>query len=61
MSEEVITQVENGILIVTINRPQARNAINRATSEKISAAMEELDENPDKRVVNLTGAGGTFC
>ncbi len=44
MSEEVITQVENGILIVTINRPQARNAINRATSEKIGAAMEELDE-----------------
>ena len=61
MSEEVITQVENGILIVTINRPQARNAINRATSEKIGAAMEELDENPDIRVGILTGAGGTFC
>ena len=61
MSEEVITQVENGILIVTINRPKARNAINRATSEKIGAAMEELDENPDILVGILTGAGGTFC
>ena len=61
MSEEVITQVENGILTITLNRPQARNAINRAASEKIGAAMVELDENPDIRVGILTGAGGTFC
>ena len=53
MSEEVITQVENSILTVTLNRPQARNAINRAASEKIGAAMVELDKNPEADFVHL--------
>ncbi|MEM7702835.1 MAG: crotonase/enoyl-CoA hydratase family protein [Pseudomonadota bacterium] len=58
---EVLTEVENGILIVTINRPEAKNAMTKAASEAIAAAMDRLDAENDLRVGILTGAGGTFC
>jgi enoyl-CoA hydratase len=58
---EVTTQVENGVLVMTINRPEAKNAVNRAVAEAMAAAMDELDANDDLRVGILTGAGGTFC
>ena len=61
VSEEVLTQVEDGILIVTINRPEAKNAMNKAAAEGIAAAMDRLDADDDLRVAILTGAGGTFC
>lgn len=61
MSEEVLTQVEDGILIVTINRPEAKNAMSKAAAEGIAAAMDRLDSEGDLRVGILTGAGGTFC
>jgi enoyl-CoA hydratase len=58
---DVITTYEGQILIVSINRPQVRNAINRAVAEGIAAAMDELDMNPELRIGILTGAGGSFC
>jgi enoyl-CoA hydratase len=58
---EVLTQVEDGVLIVTINRPEAKNAMTRAAAEGIAAAMDRLDAEDDLRVGILTGAGGTFC
>ncbi|MEM9086518.1 MAG: crotonase/enoyl-CoA hydratase family protein [Pseudomonadota bacterium] len=58
---EVLTEVDNGILIVTINRPEAKNAMTKAASEAIAEAMDRLDEDDDLRVGILTGAGGTFC
>ena len=62
MSEsEVFTAVEDGVLIVTINRPEARNAMNQAAAEGISAAMDRLEAESELRVAILTGAGGTFC
>ena len=61
MSEEVLTQVEDGVLIVTINRPDAKNAMTKAAAEGIAAAMDRLDSDDDLRVGILTGAGGTFC
>lgn len=61
MSEEVLVDVADGVMTVTINRPKARNAANRAVAEGIAAAMDELDSNDDIRVAILTGAGGTFC
>ena len=61
MSEEVQTEVEDGVLIVTINRPEAKNAMNKAAAEGIAAAMDRLDAEDDLRVAILTGAGGTFC
>ncbi len=58
---EVLTEVRGGVLIVTINRPEAKNAMNKAAAEAISAAMDRLDAEPELRVAVLTGAGGTFC
>jgi enoyl-CoA hydratase len=61
MSDEVISQREGKVLLVTINRPQAKNAINRAVSEAIAAAVDELENNADLVIGIITGAGGSFC
>ncbi|WP_114522333.1 crotonase/enoyl-CoA hydratase family protein [Altererythrobacter sp. ZODW24] len=61
MTEEVLTQEEDGILIITINRPEAKNAMTKAASEGIAAALDRLDSDDSLRVGILTGAGGTFC
>jgi enoyl-CoA hydratase len=58
---EVRVEHENGMVIITINRPEQRNAINRAVSYGACAAFDELDARDDLRVGILTGAGGTFC
>lgn len=61
MADEVLTEVRDGVLIVTINRPEAKNAMSKAAAEGIAAAMDRLDAEDDLRVGVLTGAGGTFC
>jgi enoyl-CoA hydratase len=58
---EVLVEHEDGLAIITINRPEARNAVNRAVSYAVCAAVDELDARDDLRVGILTGAGGTFC
>jgi enoyl-CoA hydratase len=58
---EVLTEVRDGILIVTLNRPEAKNAANRALSEQVAAAMDKLDSDNSLRVGIITGAGATFC
>ena len=60
-SGEVIVEHEDGLVIITINRPDQRNAVNRAVSYGVCEAVDELDRNPDLRVGILTGAGGVFC
>ena len=60
MSDEVIVTRRDGVLIITINRPQARNALNAAVAQGVAAAIDELDGSGDLRVGVLTGAGGTF-
>ena len=61
MSEELATRVEDGILVITMNRPEARNAMNKTVAEGIAEALDRLDAEPALRVAILTGAGGTFC
>ena len=61
MEPEVLVAHEDGIAVITINRPQQRNAVNRAVSYGVCAAVDELDARPDLRVGILTGAGGNFC
>jgi enoyl-CoA hydratase len=60
MSEEVLTEASDGVAVITINRPEARNAVNGAVARGIAAALDDFDANPDVRVLILTGAGGTF-
>lgn len=61
MSEEVLVAVQDGVIEVTINRPEARNAMTKAAAEAIAAAMDRLDAEDDLRCAILTGAGGSFC
>jgi enoyl-CoA hydratase len=57
----VLSEERDGVLILTINRPNVRNAVNRAVALAIAAGLDELDNNPTVSVGILTGAGGTFC
>lgn len=57
----VLTEQRDRILIITINRPEAKNAINAEVSSGLAAAMDQLDEDPGLSVGVLTGAGGSFC
>ena len=62
MSEHVVmTDIDDGVLTITLNRPAAKNAVNKAVAEGIAAAIDELESNSALRVAILTGAGGTFC
>ncbi len=61
MSDEVLVEHDDGVVIITINRPAQRNAVNRAVSYGVCAAVDELDARDDLRVGILTGAGGNFC
>ncbi|MEV0703262.1 crotonase/enoyl-CoA hydratase family protein [Saccharopolyspora sp. NPDC050389] len=56
----VQTETVGSALVITINRPAARNAIDAAAAHGIAAAIDELDANPDLNVGVLTGAAGTF-
>jgi enoyl-CoA hydratase len=59
--DNILTERRGPILIVTINRPQARNAFDRETSFQMNAAMDLLDNEDDLFAGVITGAGGTFC
>lgn len=61
MTEEVLVTVNDGVLEVTINRPEAKNAMTKAAAEGIAAAMDRLDADDSLRCAILTGAGGSFC
>ena len=61
MTDPVLTEVRGNVLIVTLNRPEAKNAANKALAEGVAAAMDQLDSDNDLRVGIITGAGGTFC
>jgi enoyl-CoA hydratase len=60
MTAAVLTEFSEGVAIVTINRPEARNAVNKAVAEGIAAAMDEFEQRDDLTVAVITGAAGTF-
>src|SRR3954467_10212258 len=61
MSEPVHVDEDGGVLTITIDRPEARNAVNGAVAEAIAAALDRLDAEDGLRIGIVTGAGGTFC
>lgn len=63
MSDEaaVLTEKRDRVLLITLNRPDAMNAINGALSSGLVAATEELDNDPGLTAGVLTGAGRGFC
>ncbi|WP_111511499.1 crotonase/enoyl-CoA hydratase family protein [Mycobacterium kyogaense] len=61
MSELVKTEVADGVMVIAINRPEVRNAVDLSTTEAMAAAFDELDARDDVTVGILTGSGGFFC
>lgn len=57
----VLSSIDNGIARVTLNRPEARNALNLAMCEALKSIFEALDANDSVRVVLLDAAGAVFC
>jgi len=58
---EVLTESQDGVLVITLNRPEAKNAANKALAEGLAAAVDQLEADDSLRCAILTGAGGTFC
>ena len=56
----VQTREADGVLLITINRPKVRNAVDGATARALAQAFDQLDARDDLAVGVLTGAGGTF-
>ena len=61
MSDAVLTEERDGVLLVTLNRPEQRNAVNLAVAEGIAGALDRLDAQAGLRVGVLAGAGRGFC
>ncbi|NGO77584.1 crotonase/enoyl-CoA hydratase family protein [Streptomyces sp. YC504] len=56
-----VTEPRTGVLLITLNRPHVRNAIDRRLAEAVDAALVRLETDPSLTVGILTGAGGHFC
>jgi enoyl-CoA hydratase len=61
MSDLVKVEIIEQIQIITVNRPDARNAVNYETAHELAKAFDELDANDNVTIGVLTGAGNTFC
>jgi enoyl-CoA hydratase len=61
VNDSVLTSVQGGVLVVELNRPEARNAIDGDVAEGLVAAMRRLDDDPELRVGVMAGRGGVFC
>jgi enoyl-CoA hydratase/carnithine racemase len=58
---ELIRELDDGIALLQLNRPQKMNAVNAAMRSAIQSAMHEIAGDPQVRVVIITGAGKAFC
>jgi enoyl-CoA hydratase len=59
--DSVLTKREDNVLVVTINRPDARNAVDSLTAEALGDAFKTFEAHDELHVAILTGAGDTFC
>ncbi len=60
-TEDLLAHQEDGVAVITLNRPQARNAMSAAMNAGLAKALDEAERNPAVRCVVITGAGGAFC
>jgi enoyl-CoA hydratase len=61
VSSSVLTDFADGVAVITINRPEARNAVNAEVARGVADAVDEFEARDDMTIGILTGAGGTFC
>jgi enoyl-CoA hydratase len=59
--QHLLVERDGHVLVLTMNRPERRNALSGPMMQKMSECWDEVNSNPDIRVVILTGAGGCFC
>src|ERR1700754_2569102 len=57
----VLTERRDGVLVITLNRPEVRNAVNAAIAEGVASALDELDAGDELSVGILTGGEQFFC
>ena len=60
-AKALIVERDKNVLIITINRPHARNAVDSTTAQALADAFELFERSEDLHVAVLTGAQGTFC
>jgi enoyl-CoA hydratase len=60
-SEHLLVEKRGHVMVVTMNRPEARNAFSPEMMARMADAWMAIDSDPDVRVAILTGAGGHFC
>lgn len=61
MSAPVLAERQGEILVITLNRPERRNAVTLEVSRLVAEAIDALDADPSLRCAIVTGAGGHFC
>jgi enoyl-CoA hydratase len=60
MANEILTETHGRVRVITLNRPEAKNAVNSALGQALTAAMQDLDSDPGLTAGVLTGADGGF-
>ncbi len=61
MSEDVLFEVQEGVALITLNRPEAHNTLSAGIIEGLGAAYQHCDADDSVRAVVITGAGRSFC
>jgi enoyl-CoA hydratase len=61
MLMKIIAEKKGPITVITINRPEVKNALDREATALLAAAFQEFDADPTAKVAVLWGAGGSFC
>lgn len=59
--DEILTSVKDGVCVITLNRPEVRNAMNPTMSTAYATALRAADDDPAVRAIVITGAGAGFC
>ncbi len=59
--EQILTEVADGVLTITLNRPERLNAWTATMGEELISAFDDADADDDVRVIIVTGAGRGFC
>ena len=59
--ETILTEERDGVLLITFNRPKARNAMSSLMMEEFSSELERWDNDPTQRCCIITNAGTCFC
>ena len=60
-TKDLLAELDNGVLTLTLNRPEARNAMSGEMTAALAAQLAQAELNPEVRCLVLTGAGKGFC